>query len=283
MANHRNCSSQFGAYSALDRNYRPFLACPYVSSDCGVNPSPQSRTDPEYDARFGENYYIARSGGASISLATTIKADKTCVYVVVKDRTKQALMVNVTFLAGADVAIHRSTRLFTTAPTISYRPIVKTDYDFEAFGDTEYLYIIVKSKINGGSAQISFKSYKDKLIPIEEPDEVSSEETNWPLIVGLVVGIIGFIALSAFMGYYLVKLYKKRQAQKAIEDTNGVRRIQQKNAAEKKLINPNEEEDEDEYDDEEEKAPPPVKGKKNYDMPVHPEGKPVAQKYNVQN
>jgi uncharacterized membrane protein YdjX (TVP38/TMEM64 family) len=55
--------------------------------------------------------------------------------------------------------------------------------------------------------------------------------------VGLVVGIIGFIALSAFLGYYLVKLYKKKQAQKLIEDGNGVRRIQQKNAAKKKLIN----------------------------------------------
>ncbi len=44
----------------------------------------------------------------------------------------------------------------------------------------------------------------------EDDDGVSSDDTNWPLIVGLVVGIIGFIALSAFMGYYLVKLYKKR-------------------------------------------------------------------------
>jgi len=58
---------------------------------------------------------------------------------------------------------------------------------------------------------ISFNSYKDKvIIPSDPVEDVSSEDTNWPLIVGLVVGIIGFIALSAFLGYYLVKLYKKR-------------------------------------------------------------------------
>ncbi len=115
-----------------------------------MNPTPQSRTDPEYDARFGENFYIARPTQASISLSTTIPPDKTCVYVIVKDRTKQALALNVTFVAGADIAIHRSTRLYTATPTASYRPLVKSDYDFEAFGDTEYLYVIVKSKIAGG-------------------------------------------------------------------------------------------------------------------------------------
>ena len=86
-ANYKNCSSQFGAYSASDKNYKPFLVCPYAST-CGANPYPQNTTDPEYDSRFGENYIIARESPTAISQSGTIEKNQTCVYIIRKDFKK---------------------------------------------------------------------------------------------------------------------------------------------------------------------------------------------------
>ena len=44
--------------------------------------------------------------------------------------------------------------------------------------------------------------------------EETFKSTNWPLIIGLVVGAIGFLALSGFLIWYAIRV-KKRQALKA--------------------------------------------------------------------
>lgn len=83
---------------------------------------------------------------------SSIGANQTCVYVIVKDRTKQSLALNITFMAGVDIAVHRGTRLFTAAKTASYTPTAATNYQFDSFSDTEYVYLIVKTKVAGASA-----------------------------------------------------------------------------------------------------------------------------------
>jgi len=55
-------------------------------------------------------------------------------------------------MAGVDIAVHRGTRLFTAAKTASYTPTSVTNYQFDSFSDSEYVYIVVKTKVNGASA-----------------------------------------------------------------------------------------------------------------------------------
>ena len=86
-----------------------------------------------------------------MSLASGIPADKTCVYVIRKDLNAKSLVLNITFMGGANIAIHRGTRLFTGTITNSYLPTVKTNYQFDTFGDNEYMYMIVKSTVSGAS------------------------------------------------------------------------------------------------------------------------------------
>lgn len=73
-------------------------------------------------------------------------------YVIRKDLKKQSLVLNITFLAGANIAIHRGTRMFNGTTTASYTPTAKINYQFDTFGDSEYLYIITKMTVAGGSA-----------------------------------------------------------------------------------------------------------------------------------
>eukprot|EP00347_Sterkiella_histriomuscorum_P019892 403339912 len=287
----RNCSNQFGTYNAvtINKNYPNFLVCPYVTSDCGTNPSPQTTTDKEYDARFGDNYFIARSSPTAMSLGTSIQANKTCVYVIRKDLGKQSLALNITFTAGADIAIHRGTRLFTGTFTNSYTPTAKTDYQFDTFGDSEYIYLIVKAKVAGASVQFQTFSFKDKEVivtPVTSDYSSISVSVNWPLIVGVVVGGLGFIALVGFLIFYFIRRNRQRQQQQLVDESNGVKNIRQKNATNKKDYkqqkNKNgQQEEEDEYYDEEDDAGEeskltknnqiPVKPKK-MEMPVHPDG-----------
>ncbi|CDW76313.1 UNKNOWN [Stylonychia lemnae] len=288
-----NCSSQFGTYNSvtIDKNYLNFIVCPYQASVCGTVSTPQTSSDAEYDARFKDNFIIARSTPTVISTGSGIAASQTCVYVIVKQRTKQSLALNITFIAGADIAIHRGTRLFTATKTNSYLPTAVTNYQFDSFSDSEYLYIIVKSKVAGASVQFQTFSFKDKEVVVIPGDggtsgtTSSSSSTNWPLIIGVVVGGLGFLALLGFLIFYLIRQHKRKQEQQLVEESNGVKNIRQKKAQKKKIFDNDkndDDEDDEEYDDEDEegelnKKQVPVKAKSG--APVHPEGK--VQKYSA--
>lgn len=80
--------------------------------------------DTEYDKRFGNNYAIARLNSnnepARISSGSGFASNSYCTYVIVKDRTKQGIVLNVTKL-DANVWIYRANKSFISiiSPTWS--------------------------------------------------------------------------------------------------------------------------------------------------------------------
>lgn len=59
------------------------------------------------------------------------------------------MALNITFVGGANVAVLRGTNLFTGAFTAEYATNKAASYEFDNFGDSEYVYLIVKSKTTG--------------------------------------------------------------------------------------------------------------------------------------
>jgi uncharacterized membrane protein len=94
-------------------------------------------------------------------------------------------------------------------------PTAVTNYVFDSFSDAEYVYIIVKGKVNGASARFSTYSFKDKVVTIIDDGSSgttssSSSSTNWPIIIGVVIGGIGFLALIGFLVFYIIRQRRRK-------------------------------------------------------------------------
>jgi len=73
--------------------------------------------------------------------------------------------------------------------------------------------LIVKTTVAGGGVIFSTFSFKDKTTITNDTTDTtttssSSSSTNWPLIIGVVIGGVGFLVLMGFLIFYIIKRRK---------------------------------------------------------------------------
>ena len=196
------------------------LVCEFNASICGENPSPAKAGDSEYDQKFGRNYMVARNKSVGFVTTDNFVTNEYCTYVIAKDHSKQGLVLNLTRVTQSSVMVFRANRTFLDAKNSnqSWTITTATAFQWESFGDTELIFILVKANHRSLST-FMFEAYSQYDKPSNtsnnnntEPITVSSSKSsfNSALIVGITVGLAGFAAVAGFLVYYIRKQRKMR-------------------------------------------------------------------------
>jgi hypothetical protein len=197
---------------------------------------------------------------------------------------KMSLYINITQMWGSEAYIMKGGNTFLSTKTFTQYASGPINLKFENISQNEYIYIIAKGRQGNAGFQFNVSGFGDVILPVNNSANAtapptylgSSDSTNWPLIIGCVVGGVAVIGIGAFLTYYFVKKSKLKAQKAALIDQGKVKLIKPKAAQKKTLIKEEsvqeyDSESEEEEDKEEVKKPPPPKRQALAHMPVHPD------------
>ena len=216
--------------------------CGFDNNTCGQNPDPNLANDPELDPRFkaNSNFIVARNSPITISTGPSMNNNKRCTYIIKTTFSKVGLVFEI--LQNLNVEIHyfkggRSFDDLTLSATWARTLLNNQKWEWPFFEDDNYLYIQATGRSEGSFLQFRVSAVTDKVLPSTPPPGITPGTpppapptttpileakkgggSNMALIIGIIVGALGFVAIGGFLVYYIMKRKRMEADQLAEED-----------------------------------------------------------------
>lgn len=237
----RNCSSDTGFNTTKNFAY---LICGFNTSACGINPDPDLAKDKELDYGFSanSNFILTRKTAINIQSSDGFNTNSRCTYII--KQSKYNLGVNLkigdnfntifTYFIG-----NRTFKSLTKSATVVQTLLANMEYNV-TLADYEYMYIQLTSRSVGALIKFSVTGTGVSEVPPDPvppgppgsppatppgtpPDTITTtkKKSNLALIIGIAVGVIGFIAIIGFLVYYIMRqkrLMSERLAEEEEEE-----------------------------------------------------------------